>query len=230
MALSISLLSICLVLAIVFITVRIIHGGVAGVLTKTLASVAFVCSAIIATAVLNGGLAYGLISIGLVFGLIGDILLDLKVIYPEHNNAYLNSGMVAFAIGHLCYATALSLFASPESTLWLCIVISLGVALILAPIIMLASKGMKLEFGKFFFQSLAYAFILVFMVAYSIALSINLPKMYIVAVGLILFLASDLILSLQYFGNKQENKMLIIINHALYYLAQISMVAFLFFV
>lgn len=230
MALSITCLAICLVLAIIFISVRTLRGGVAGVLTKTLASVAFVASGIIALSVASGGLNYGLIVIGLVFGLVGDILLDLKVIYPEHQNAYLNAGMLSFGLGHVCYAAGLSMFANGTSTIWLCLVIALGVSIVVAPLIMLISKGMKLDFGKFFIQSLTYAFILVFMVAYSIGLSVKTPLMYISAVGLFLFLASDLVLSLQYFGGKQDSKALIIINHTLYYLAQISLVAFLFFV
>ena len=230
MALSIICLATCLVLTIIFIAVRTIRGGVAGVLTKTLASVAFVSAGIIAMFSASGGINYGLIVIGLVFGLVGDILLDLKVIYKEHQNAYLNAGMLSFGLGHVCYATGLSLFATETSTIWLCVVIALGVAVVVAPLIMLISKGMKLDFGKFFVQSLIYAFILVFMVAYSISLSVKTPLMYISAVGLFLFLLSDLVLSLQYFGDKQDNKPLIIINHTLYYLAQISLVAFLFFV
>ena len=230
MALEIISLSVCVVLMIVFIAVRVVKGGVAGLLTKILASVAFVCAGILAVVTNGGGLGLGLIAMGLVMGLIGDIVLDLKVIYPESDYPYTNAGILSFGIGHILYAAGLSLLANPSSNLLNCILISLAIAIVLSILIMLSSKVLKLNFGKYFWQSFSYAVALVFMAAYSIALSLDLTIMYIAAVGFILFLLSDLILSMQYFGDKLHNKALITINHTLYYLAQISIVAFMFFV
>jgi len=52
----------------------------------------------------------------------------------------------------------------------------------------------------------------------------------LLSVGLISFLASDLVLSLQYFGGKQDSKNLTIVNHILYYIAQILIASFIFFI
>lgn len=229
MGLKIGLIVGCVALMMLFICVRTIRGGVWGVATKALASVAFVSAGIIALGVNGGGLGGALIVIGLVFGLVGDILLDLKVVYPDNNDFYLNCGMLSFGLGHIAFAFGLSLISSPESNLLKCILISLAIAIVAATLIMLMGKPMKLNFGKFFFQSFGYAIALVFMSAYSIALSLNLKIMFIAAVGFVLFLLSDLVLSTQYFGGKQDSKPLIVINHTLYYLAQISIVAFLLF-
>ena len=204
MGLKIGLIVGCVALMMLFICVRTIRGGVWGVATKALASVAFVSAGIIALGV-NGGELGG--------------ALDF----------YLNCGMLSFGLGHIAFAFGISLLSSPESNLLKCILISLAIAIVAATLIMLMGKPMKLNFGKFFFQSFGYAIALVFMSAYSIALSLNLKIMFIAAVGFVLFLLSDLVLSTQYFGGKQNSKPLIVVNHALYYLAQISIVAFLLF-
>lgn len=229
MVLKIVLLSLCLVFATAFIAVRTLKGGTAGVLTKALASFAFVASGIIAIVLNASTLGTGLVVMGLVCGLIGDILLDLKVVYPNNDTAWTNGGMLSFGVGHICFAIGFALIASPQSKVGLCALISAGVAIVLATVIMLLGKPLKLSFGKYFVQSYLYAIALVFMASFSIALSLSNPIMYIASVGFVLFFASDLVLSTQYFGGKLNNKPLIVINHALYYLAQISIVAYLFF-
>ena len=55
---------------------------------KILSSLAFIIAGILALQV-NGFSTIGiLILVGLICGLAGDILLDLKIMYPQHNNAY----------------------------------------------------------------------------------------------------------------------------------------------
>jgi hypothetical protein len=48
--------------------------------------------------------------------------------------------------------------------------------------------------------------------------------------GMVLFFLSDVVLSFQYFGGKIDDKKLIVVNHALYYAAQIILVAVLFLI
>lgn len=229
MALKIVLITACLVFAMAFIRIRTLKGGVAGVISKAVASLAFVSAGVIAISLHGANLGTGLIVIGLVCGLVGDILLDLKVVYPQSDCAWTNSGMAAFGLGHISFAFGFALIAGAGSNLTLCALISAGVAIVLASAIMLLGKPLKLKFGKYFAQSYIYAILLVFMASFSIALSFNFRLMYIAAVGFVLFFASDLVLSTQYFGGKLDNKPLIVVNHALYYLAQISIVAFLLF-
>ena len=221
------IIPISILLVTAFIIVRVVYGGVYGLLTKIVASLALVVTAIVFTT-FEGTIASGIIAIGLLFGLIGDILLDLKVIYPEHNNAYLNSGMLAFGLGHICYILAMIMYIGPEyDSLSAAGWAGLG-GIFITPIIIFVASKMGLNFGKFLYQTIVYSFLLSFVTVFSIILAFTMTSMWILAVGFALFLLSDLILSLQYFGGKQDNKLLIITNHAFYYIAQIIILCFIF--
>lgn len=227
--LQIILLSICTLLAIIFIIIRAKIGGLMGFLFKTLASFGFVASAIISISYMSIAndlkLSISLIIIGLLLGLIGDMLLDLKVIY-NNDKIFLNSGMLSFGLGHLCYFSAFSLYANYLSVdLLTPILISVGGGIILTIAIILSSKKMHLDFGDYLWQSVAYTFILTFMTIFTFVLILYGGGKLITFIGMILFFASDVILSLQYFGGKINDKLLIIINHTLYYSAQILILA-----
>lgn len=237
-ALQIVLICLCGLLAILFIIARVLKGGMLGLLMKTLASFGFVSSGIIGIIVsdLSGTYKWvlGLIVIGLLLGMIGDIVLDLKIIYPDNDKYYLNAGMLSFFLGHICYITAFSILAnpverfSPSLTLVQALLISAGAAILLSAGTLLSSKKMGLNFGNFFFQTTAYTFILNFSMVYALVLSIMGAGLWLAFVGLVLFLLSDIVLSFQYFGGKLTSKQLVVINHALYYAAQIILVATLF--
>ena len=176
------------------------------------------------------------ILLGLICGLIGDVLLDLKVIYPFHDDKYLKAGMVAFGVGHIFYISALLVLAVAESNFfdyWIEILFIVGGAVVLCFLTWLIStKILKLNFGNNMLITNCYSFILILTTAISIYMCFlgMGNKMIIIAVGFCLFLISDLILSTQYFGGKQENKTLIILNHTFYYLAQILIASFIYFV
>ena len=163
-----------------------------------------------------------LIIAGLVMGLIGDILLDLKIMYPEQNNQYFVAGTISFTIGHFFYfvsAMLLNMTILPSHLLWN-VLAALGFAIIMTIGTMLISKKMGLNFGKMIYLVAMYCVVLNFMVGFSVAIAIFNPIYWIFASGMILFLLSDLVLSMQYFGNA-TGKVFVWINHILYYLAQI---------
>lgn len=230
----------CMALMALFVFVRVKKGGVEGVATKALASLGFVLLAIFLSAEKvgqNAFLRYATILIicGLVCGLIGDILLDLKVVYPFHEDKYLPCGMTSFLVGHLFFDIAMSLvFNDKNSTsLFIPIVVILVISAILAVILwFLTSRFMHLNYGKHAVFSTIYAGILLFTTIFSIYLAIVTMSqiMFILAVAFVLFLASDLVLSLQYFGGKQSQKSLIIINHTLYYFAQILIAISIYYI
>ncbi|NCB48485.1 MAG: hypothetical protein EOM55_02540 [Clostridia bacterium] len=235
-------LIICFLTVSLFLYTRIKKGGVEGVVTKALASLSFILLAVFLSSTKTGlniynSYAVSCIIAGLVCGLIGDILLDLKVIYPFHQNKYLTFGMTSFGLGHLFYISALILFSQNAINLfaeqWLSLLIIVAVSILLTAIIYFASiKILKFNFEGFAKIVNAYTFILLFATALSIFLSFliaGLP-MFILAIGFVLFLLSDLVLSMQYFGGKQDDKSLIFINHFLYYLAQIAIAMFIFFI
>ena len=190
---------------------------------KTAASLCFVLCAAFALITLSSTGFGLLVLVGLVFGLVGDILLDLKIMYPEQSQEYFNFGTISFALGHFFYFMACVLYTKVAlpGHLWWNILISIGAAAILTLLIMLSSKKMGLTFGKSIGFVIGYSVILTFMVSFSVSIAIFVPEFWIVAIGMILFFLSDLVLSMQYFGDKSQ-KIWIWVNHILYYLAQIS--------
>ena len=108
-----------------------------------------------------------------------------------------------------------------------------GISLILTIVISLVSKkALKFEYGKFGALVNLYTFILLLTTALSIYLCfIGLTSpLFILAIGFGLFLASDLVLSMQYFGGKKTDKTLTFVNHLLYYAAQIVIAMFIYFI
>lgn len=216
--------------------------GVITTLIKAAASLAVIAIAI--TAIYSGGAkgtgtnrAAIFIVAGLIFGLIGDIVLDLKVVYlkTKEESAYLYGGMISFGLGHIMYFVGLLLFFGGEVISWSVIGICLAVAAVVAFIMIIAGeKLMKLDFGKYTIISLAYAFILLFTTAISISLwalakSKGLNNIPLLSMGFILFLMSDLVLTSMYFGGRAKDNTLCVVNHALYYAAQICIATFVFF-
>jgi len=230
MTLCYVLAGICALLTVLFLIIRTTIGGAYAIITKALASFAFIGLGVVGMATTGMSVFALCVIMGLVCGLIGDILLDNKIIYPEHSNIYLNAGMASFGIGHVFYFIALSSIAISIGKSGIILLLSLAVSLVATFGIMLLSKPLKLDFGKFFYQSLAYTLILTFMTTYSITLACYVSNLWVLAIGLTLFFLSDLVLSTQYFGGKQDNKMLIWINHILYYAAQIMIACTLFLV
>ena len=247
--LGIILLVACVLSAVAFIVVRVTKGGLLGVMLKTLASFIFVSTAVVGLVISDsvdiGGLVFegseetlkwvlGMIVIGLLHGMVGDILLDLKVIYPGNDKWYLNAGMLTFFCGHICYITAFTLWgdhiflAQSFGSTWLSMLISGGVAIVLTVAIMLSSKKMGLNFGNFTIQTVAYTLILTFTMTYTLILAICGAGLWVTFVAMLLFFLSDIVLSLQYFGGKIDNKSLIAVNHGLYYAAQIILAAVVF--
>ncbi len=241
-AVGIVLVILCVALATTFIVFRILKGGFLALGLKALASFGLVVSGMVALIVSDATTqakwVIGLITIGLLFGMIGDIVLDLKVMYPDKDKIYLNSGMLSFAIGHVFYIVALSILVDVyiidyNSTIAVfgCIVpilISMGVAILLTIGITLSSKSMGLDFGAFKWQTVGYTFMLSLSTVYSLVLAIMGGGYWLAFIALLLFFASDIVLSFQYFGGKIANKTLIGVNHGLYYAAQILLVALVF--
>ena len=202
-------LALGVIATVFFLYVRVKHGGVKGVLTKTLASVFFILTAVFSFIAKKEvvSVEFGsLVIMGLVFGLIGDIVLDLKVVYPADGDIYLFSGMASFALGHICYLTAIYLevakIISIEANL-IVLLVPMAIAVVFALLAVLGGPLMKLKYGKFTAPSLIYAFLLAFMMcatgaALIVTKGLN-PLWIIMFIGAVMFVVSDLILSQQYF-------------------------------
>ena len=229
MATMITMIALASAAAIFFMVVRVLKGGIYGMLAKTLASLFFIALGVAGAVSLYPNIDKGVIIVllGLVLGLVGDIVLDLKVVYRESSDIYLNAGMISFAIGHIVYFIALLLLAGFDAAIFLsCLAITIPISVGM----LFSSRLMKINFGKFLAHAITYTVILTFMSIYTIALSIYDTRYILMAVGMVLFLLSDLVLSPMYFAGKQDDKVLCVINHTLYYAAQICIATFLFFI
>ena len=91
---------------------------------------------------------------------------------------------------------------------------------------------MKMRFGKFLIPSISYCILLTWFVVYSAwnLAAIKSTANILLLVGSIMFIVSDLILSMTYFSKEEdykkqgmmnpESKFMIVANHATYYIAQ----------
>lgn len=228
------------VLAIAFMTIRVtvgaksVQGGIIAMYAKTIASLGFIA---IGIAAIYGGVsnihAAVFVLAGLLFGLIGDMVLDMKVVYlkkPEEG-LYLTGGMVSFGIGHIMFLVAVCLFLGDKVTLPLAGICVAIAAIVAFGMVFGGEKFLGFKFGNFTIHSLVYAFLLVFMSALSVGLCIVMKstQMLQFAIGMILFLLSDVVLTSMYFGGRGKDKSLCIINHTLYYAAQICIASFIYF-
>lgn len=212
-----------------FLATRITIGGIPALFMKTIASFGFVFAGVLAMIYVDFQKYYAFILVGLMLGMIGDMLLDLKVIYKQDSGTYLNYGMLAFGLGHLMYFMALGNYYGFSSTFvgktFIALAIGLGVGL---AVVFAGEKLLKLNFGEFFWQSFLYCALLVAVMVLSLLTGFKDSTMVTMNIGLVLFFASDLVLSMQYFGGKQNSKTLTIINHILYYTAQVLIVAVMY--
>lgn len=217
-----------------FLFTRIKKGGIAGLLTKIIASVSFILLGFGGLYSYNVVEPFGLlILLGLIFGLIGDIVLDLKIIYRESKIVYLNSGMIFFGLGHLLYILSIINYNILNETIFpklRTFSFTLLLSLIIIITILSISKKINLNFGKFYIHSILYSFVLIFVMVLSFILSYYSLENIIFAFGFLLFLISDLFLSIMYFKEKIYDKKLIFINHFIYYSAQITIASFMYFI
>ena len=230
MAVQIIMCVLAVLTAGLFILIRVTKGGTWGIVLKTLASFCFVLYGLLSyTQITWFSKGSIFIIVGLLCGLIGDIILDLKYVYRESNDIYLNTGVLAFGVGHIFYFVGTVLISESVVKLWLPIVVALSIAAVLTPVIYFVSKRlMGLDYGKFAWQSMIYCFILTFMSAFTIYLACLQLEFLILAAGVTMILLSDLVLSTQYFGGKVDDKFCTIVNHAVYYAGQILIATFLY--
>lgn len=188
-------------------------------LLKTTCSMIFMGIAISSATLHRTGLYASLMIIGLLFGLLGDIFLDLKFVYPDDDAIYTFSGFTTFGIGHIFFITAILRRYADFSQCWYLIIPAIG-ALVIGFGSVAMGPVMKLDYGKFAGITRAYATLLggFTLLAGSLALMYNfkLLSLDMLFVGAVFFLISDLVLSGTYFGGK-ERPIDIHLNYIFYY-------------
>ena len=165
---------------------------------------------------------------GAVCGLLGDIWLDAKYLFPKEEHGLLYSGFISFLIGHLFFIAGMFITYGVSTISIICGV----VAALSAPFsCVLTEKLFKANFGKDKLISVVYTSVL--MLATGISLGIAIDNNFDLSslvrfIGMVLFLASDAVLAKIYFCEGQNTRVNVVINHALYYLAQFALATSLF--
>ncbi len=210
---------------IVFLTKRTDRVKIDVVAIKSLASIGFILSGLfffIDNEMCPDYLGVFTVS-GACFGLLGDIVLDLK--YSSINDAdrCTKLGFWSFLIGHIFYSIAMVSAYGVELTNLICVVIGIVAGIIIA---LASEKIMKFEYGKFKRITILYTAVLCmtlgFAGSYTITESYTLHSV-LLNIGFALFVLSDAFLASLYFSKNEKdrtNRTVIVLNHATYYAAQ----------
>ena len=199
--------------------------SVLGVYIKNITSIFFILTAV--TGAFNNTdmpdvWKYALpIVVGQVFGLMGDIYLDQKWLYPQHSDQYLNMGFISFGIGHFFYMGAMYTHAKFSVKDMLVPVV---IGIIVTVVNLALEKPTKQKYGKFFAIVTVYCLILGTMLGTAFWAYIRTKQIsYLVyTIGAALFLLSDVILSPMYFAieNDRNTPFNFVLNHTTYYVGQ----------
>ncbi len=162
------------------------------------------------------------IMVGLIFGMIGDIVMNLRFVLKENGQKAFLLGILAFLIGHVLYLAAL---IPLTSHLLACIIIGGVLAAGLLAYIF-CTMDVKIAF-KIFGVFYLGAVIIMTVIALDIAIFAPTAHNLIYAIGAVLFTASDIVLIFNTFSGVTRFP-LRVTNLSLYYLGQLLIAASLF--
>ena len=220
-------IALCILGAIIqaaFIMVEHKEKYVPAVCLKGTASMVFVLIGAIAFKVAINVSFARLVLIGLIFGALGDILLNLRFVFEKAGQKIFLIGIAAFLTGHILYLAALI----PQcESLVLCIAIG---ALIAAAILAYIFKTMEVKkafkiFGIFYLG----AVIIMTSIAIGNLVAAPAAATWLYAVGAVLFTISDIVLIFNTFSGTTKFS-LRITNLTLYYIGQLLIATSLFLI
>lgn len=210
------LIILCLAIMSVFIYFEKKEKYVIAVILKGLASLMFVLLGFECSKVSGDNDFSKLVKIGLILGLVADILLNLRFVFKTKGKIVFLVGILVFLSGHIVYLCAL--IPTVTNIIYPLIAGTILTALMLNEIFkhIEAQKAFKI-FGVFYIGAI------VIMNMFALANLMNDPantRYIIFFIGAILFLISDVVLILNTFG-KTSRFSLRITNLTLYYIGQL---------
>ena len=181
----------------------------------------------------NGHEDFGIFAIiGLSFGLMGDIFLDLKYVDLKHTRFHTFAGFISFAIGHICYIGGIIL-TLPYPNLWYSYVLPFAFGLLCGALILILEKPLKFNYGEYKLICFIYGVLLFTTLGTTFYLALvhefGQTSFNMLFIGAVLFAISDLILCGTYFGEGRERPVDIVSNSVTYYAAQYLIAFSLFF-
>ena len=219
----------------VFLFFRVKEKRVTAVIIKGFVSLMFIITAVVAflTSQNPKSLFIVFALIGLVFGLFGDILLDIKYISVNHELLFTKLGFIAFGLGHISYIAGLFVCFFNFNLSVLYIIIPVIIAIGAAAFTVLMEKFAPIRYKEMKIYVAIYAFILFFVTTIYLSAATqygwHLTLLVIMAIAFIMFALSDLILNNTYFSTGFGTPVFIILNHVFYYVAQFAIAVALFY-
>ncbi len=209
---KIILTAACIALACAFMMQEKQEHYVPAVILKGAASLCFVLLGVLNAP--KGNPAASKIVIGLLLGMIADILLNLRFVVKNGKPVFL-AGILVFLAGHVMYLLAVFPMAQPK---WI----------ILIAAVLLTALLMKWIFTKITAEKAFKIFGIVYIGAIVLLNCTAFANLFasfraftgVFAAGALLFLISDIVLILNTFGPKSEFR-LRVTNLSLYYIGQI---------
>jgi len=173
---------------------------------------------------------------GMVFALLGDVWLDLKDTHLHSQRFYMFCGFSCFMICHLFFIAAMGISYALPHWAW---PVALAFGLLVAAFNIFTERPMGMDFGVYRWIVTAYSFVIgvATLLPWAYAISIRdrpghswQPAVF--AIGMLLFLLSDLVLSQIYFQKDQEkaNKHInYVLNYLFYFGGQYTLALSLWF-
>ena len=226
--LMILFITLCVGAASTFIYMRVTHVGLHAFWTKLIASGLFVVGGVVALIMKDNAPNYMFfVVLGLFFGMIGDLLNELKVVYRPHEKQYMTGSITVFGLGHIMYIIGLTTMAAASKSIIVPIFVSLALGSVLATILLVNSSNAGVDFNNHKSLVFAYTFLLGISTAYAVALAVIIPSLWLFAAGMLFLLVSNVVFAFINWGFKNSNKMHIV-NLSTYYIAQILIMITLF--
>lgn len=163
------------------------------------------------------------IFIGLIFGMVGDILLNLRFVFKEIGQKIFLVGILSFLIGHILYLAALVPLAGANLLSDVFVGAILAITLLSYIFKTMDVKTAFKIFGVFYLG----AVIIMTVIAVQVAISTQNVHDIVYAIGAVLFTASDIVLIFNTFSGVTKFS-LRITNLSLYYAGQLMIAGSLF--
>ena len=228
-------LIIGVILFAAFMYFRVREQRIVAVILKGFTSLMFIATAVVAWQTSkNPNHMFGLfVIIGLVFGLAGDVLLDIKYMTQNKEHLFTVLGFLAFAACHACFTSGMFIYFFNFNASPFYLIIPALVTALLVVITLLMEKFTMIRYKDMKPYVILYGIFLFFTVCIYMSICIQTawsnPVLFIMFGGLIAFALSDLILNNTYFASGFNTPAFIISNHVLYYVGQFAIAVALFF-
>ena len=232
MFICIALIALGALMLVFYLIEKCKNYSLKGVLLKSVVSLLFLATALVAAGLNPDHYLNVFIIGGLILGLLGDIWLDLKYVYPQDDKKYTYAGFIVFGVGHILYVAGM-LIEFFNWTDWVYILIPLLGGLAFTALNLILEKPLKLQFKDLKLIVTIYAFLLALTPLTGLMLciytSFQVPSLIMLFIGGISFAVSDLVLSNTYFGEGHERPIDFILNYITYYGAQFLIAFSIFF-